>query len=566
MKGIYRISLRAFLAALVACTVFVSTLLGSALFAFPATAFAVPSKNLDVTLGETLDVGESDGPGSDTVEDGAPTGGRLIVRLKDGVRRPFSMLSGVEDGTSPTPVPYADGYFVADSLADVQSWLDAGLVEYLGPDAELELLGDLPDDPRIPDQWYLNLIEAMDAWDSGLTGDGVTVAVIDSGVYRAHEDLNYERISGYSFLGLPENYDSYDDRTGHGTFVTGLLAAETGNATGIAGLTDQVNILSLRCFSNDGVGDYNSGSGLVSTVLSAIGYAIEQDVDIINMSFGGTDRALLSPLEDRLQEAADEGIILVAAAGNNGTGTLVYPAAYDCVIGVGMVNSSGTVDPKSQRNESVFVTAPGSGVLSLGYASPESYSTGSGTSYAAPMVSAMAAMVKQANRAIDGPGFQELLRASCVDKGAEGYDIAYGWGLINAGNLSDALSLPYDIVYECNGGSLQGEPGLDYPIEYTVDRTAPVMLPEPESVLQEPDRDGFAFAGWFADPGFVGEAITVVPPDSVGDLVFYAKWIEESSMAMSSVTVLGIPAEVDEVIRRHDLSGRTPGGGLTWAP
>ena len=129
------------------------------------------------------------------------------------------------------------------------------------------------------------------------------MAVIDSGIYREHEDLNYEIIGGYSFLGLPENFASYDDRTGHGTFVTGILASQGDNEKGLAGLTDQVNILSLRCFSSDGSGDYNSGSGMVSTVLSAIGYAMEQNVDVINMSFGGTNEAALLPLEEKLGNA-----------------------------------------------------------------------------------------------------------------------------------------------------------------------------------------------------------------------------------------------------------------------
>ncbi len=505
-----------------------AALLISILSAYPAVAFAVPREVLG-------DLAKND---------------RLIVRLKDGAVSPFRMLSAI--GVGPTPIPHADGYFVAESFEEIQDWIDAGLVDYVGPDAELELLDDplmeglFADDPRMADQWYLDLIDVADAWGRGLTGDGVTVAVIDSGIYREHEDLNYGRITGYSFLGFPENFGSYDDRTGHGTFVTGLMAAEMGNARGIAGISSQVDILSLRCFSNDGVGDYNTGSGMVSTVLSAIGYAMEQNADVINMSFGGTNEALLLPLKEKLEEAAAKGIILVAAAGNSGTDILYYPAAYDCVIGVGMVDGTGTVDAKSQRNESVFITAPGSGVLSLGHMSPQSYSTGTGTSYATPVVSAMAAMVKQANSAIDNEGFEALLRVSSVDRGIEGYDTDYGWGLVNVGNLAEVLFQPFTIIYECNGGNLSGEPGPDYIVSYTVDRTTPAVLPEPE-------RDGRVFAGWFDNAQCSGQRLTVVPQSSVGDLTFYAKWIEESSMALSSVTVLGISAAIDE----SDSSGMT---------
>lgn len=551
--------------------------------ALTAPAFCL---NLGVAYAAPLVVSDIVAGGDGGMDSGgAATEGRYIVRLRDDAVRPFSMLS--VGGASVVPIAYADGYYLAGSLDDIQVWLDAGLVEYVTPDVELELLedpstgglsaerlqgssfsaGELlagaypmgdppdddpsslpPDDPRFPDQWYLDLIDAAGAWDKGLNGDGIKVAVIDSGVYRQHEDLNYERISGRSFLGIPENYESYDDRTGHGTFVTGLLAAEKGNGMGIAGLSDGVNVLSLRCFSTDGVGDYNSGSGKVSTVSSAIGYAMEQNVDVINMSFGGTglkEEDLLT-LKDILEKAAAQGIILVAAVGNLGNSMLYYPAAFDCVIGVGMVNSAGTVDPNSQRNESVFVTAPGSGVLSLGYALPQSYSTGSGTSYATPMVTAMAAMVKQVNPAIDNMGFAELLRISSVDKGIEGYDTAYGWGLVSVANLVDVLSQPFNITYECTGGSLSGEPGNDYIVSYTIDRATPASLPEPT-------WDGHLFAGWFDNADCRGEPVTVVPPASVGDVVYYAKWIETSSMAMSSVTVSGIPAVIDE----SDTTGRT---------
>ncbi len=490
--------------------------------------------------------------------DGSASTGRLIVRLKDGVKVPRESESpgpsrtplGLLAVANVTAIPYAQGYFLADGIDEIAELIAAGLVEYAVPDADLELLGSgggfPPDDPRLGDQWHLDLIQASHAWEKGLTGQGVKVAVIDSGVYRDHEDFDYTKISGYSFLGLPEHSQSYDDRTGHGTFVTGLAAAEMGNGKGIAGIASGADILSLRCFSDSDEGDYNAGSGTLAAVLSAIGYAMDQHVDVINMSFGGANEAALLPMREKLQEAADQGIILVAAAGNSGTAALVYPAAYDFVIGVGMVDSTGTVDVRSQRNESVFVTAPGSGVLSLGYLSPQAYSSGTGTSYAAPMVSAMAAIVKQANRAIDNEGFQELLRLSAADKGPAGYDTSYGWGLVNMANLVDLLSQPFRITYECGGGNLSGEPGLDYIADYTIDQAHAAELPSPE-------REGFFFGGWFDNPAFSGSRVECVPSDSVGDVVFYAKWIAESDIAMSGISVMGIPAAVCE----EDPTGMT---------
>ncbi|MGI6627084.1 MAG: S8 family serine peptidase [Bacillota bacterium] len=468
-------------------------------------------------------------------------GNGYIIRLKDNVPARFSLFTAMERG--PVPVAFAEGFYTVESLEDIRDLLDAGLVEYAGPNAELELLDTTPgdpltNDPLVAQQWYLDLIEAAGAWEAGLTGEGVTVAVIDSGIYREHEDLNYGLIGGYSFLGLPENFASYDDRTGHGTFVTGILASQGNNEKGLAGLTDHVNILSLRCFSSDGNGDYNSGSGMVSTVLSAIGYAMEQNVDVINMSFGGTNEAALLPLAEKLQEASEQGIILVAAAGNGGSSTLYYPAAFDCVVGVGMVDESGNIDPKSQRNSSVFVTAPGSGVSGLGCTATRPYVTGTGTSYAASMVSAMAVIVKQTDAAIDGGSFRTLLRDSSEDRGDAGYDTSYGYGLVNIGRLVQALSKPYAINYDCGYGSLDGEEGTDYPVSYTVDRSSAVTLPVPI-------RDGYTFGGWYDNPSCTGTALTIVPPGSVGDLTYYAKWFNKADSALSGVTVLGVSAVTD---------------------
>lgn len=490
----------------------------------PVTALAFAAQGLSADLTEAA--GKENG---------------YIIRLKDNVPTRFSLFTAVERG--PVPIAFAQGFYTVESLEDIRGLLDAGLVEYAGPNAELELLDTTPgdpltNDPLVAQQWYLDLIEAAGAWDAGLTGKDVTVAVIDSGIYREHEDLNYEIIGGYSFLGLPENFASYDDRTGHGTFVTGILASQGNNEKGLAGLTDQVNILSLRCFSSDGSGDYNSGSGMVSTVLSAIGYAMEQNVDVINMSFGGTNEAALLPLEEKLEEAAAQGIILVAAAGNGGSNTLYYPAAFDCVTGVGMVDQSGTVDPRSQRNSSVFVAAPGSGVPGLGYTDTRSYLNGSGTSYSASMVSAMAVMVKQTDSAIDGVGFRTLLRDSSEDRGDAGYDTSYGYGLVNIGRLVQALSRPYAINYDCGDGNIEGVAGTDYPAAYTINRLSPVVLPIPV-------RDGHIFEGWYSDPGYTGTALDAVLPGSVGDVTYYAKWYNKADSALSSVTVLGISAVAD---------------------
>ncbi len=500
---------------------------------------------LSLLLALSLLLGGLPAMAADTLPDeGSPTG--YIVRLKDSAPSLRMLRSAPAEME---PIPYADGYYTAGSLEEIQGLIDAGLVEYVVPDAELELLDDpLTNDPGLAQQWYIDMLEAGDAWDGGMDGSGVTVAVIDSGIYGGHEDLGGMRLSlaSRSFLGNQNDEGAVahiTDYTGHGTLVTGILAAEKDNGTGTAGLTDGVTILSLRCFSSTGTGVYHENSGKVSAVISAISYAIEQDVDVINMSFGGESRQTLLPMLEPLEKAAEQGILLVAAAGNGGEvgdgSAYYYPAAFDCVVGVGSVDVNGVKASRSQRNDSVWVTAPGVDIYGLGYTGVNSYRTDSGTSFAAPMVSAMAAMVKQADGEIDQEGFEKLLKMSAVDAGVTGYDTSYGWGIVNIGLLAEALTKNNSISYVLSGGRLEGTAGTDYINAYAVNRGAS------EATLPVPVWNGegaYSFAGWYDNAALSGSPVTEVPQGTVGDVTYYAKWEQQEDVSLSGVTVRGIGA------------------------
>ncbi|MEG2679680.1 MAG: S8 family serine peptidase, partial [Oscillospiraceae bacterium] len=345
-----------------------------------------------------------------------PQTGGYVFKLSE--HAPLLLSSG-DSESGIASIPYTEGYFTVDTLAELQPWIDAGLVEYAVPDATLTLFdAPVPNDPALSQQWYADSLGISAAWNAGLDGSGVKVAVIDSGLYKEHEDLVGATLTGRNFLGGSANIpEAWDDKLGHGTLVTGLLAARTDNALGVAGLADGVSILSLRCFASETSGSIDSGSGSVSTILKAIGYAMTQNVDVINMSFGGSNAAVLKPLGEQLKKAAEQGILLVAAAGNEGNGVLQYPAAFPCVTGVGNVKNDGSVAHSSQRNSSVYVTAPGTNIYGLGYHAEALYRRDSGTSFSSPIVAALAALVKQADGAINNDGFRALLLECAQDKG-----------------------------------------------------------------------------------------------------------------------------------------------------
>jgi len=458
-----------------------------------------------------------------------------LVEARPMLRSLGSEETDVDAGDSLQAIPYADGFYIADSLEDVQALLDAGLVEYVEPNDTIYLLGDdggsALTDPLITQEWYLDTLGMETAWDAGLDGTGVKVAVVDSGLWSTHEDFVGLTLDSNSKSFIAGD-DSITDTTGHGTFVSGILSAQRNNAMGLAGLVDRSNLLVLRCFAGTTTD--------TATIVSALSYAVAQGANVINMSFGGASESLAASLRDVLSDAAEQGILLVAAAGNDGTAGYQYPAALDSVVGVGMVDREGAVADRSQKNDSVFVAAPGYGIPGVGYSGDSDYiSSSSGTSYAAPMVSALAVMVKQVNKSIDSVGFQTLLKLCAVDRGDEGYDTSYGWGMVSAAALATALFADYSIAYECGGGSISQS---DYPTAYTIGRTEAATLPTGIT------RSGWTFTGWYTDAACTGQTVTTVPAGAVGNQTYYAGWVENTDISLRSVAVQGVATEADALV------------------
>lgn len=275
-------------------------------------------------------------------------------------------------------------------------------------------------DPFMTRQWYLNSIGAYDAWDivGSSPGDDIVVAVVDSGVNYVHGDLIdnmwineselygvdgmdddgngvTDDICGASFnaedmFGETVSGDPYDtDTDAHGTHVAGIIAMAGGNGGG-RGVAYGAKIMAVKAGGSD-------GSFLVSDVISAVNYAVNMGADVINMSFGATQK---SEVLEQLLEKASKNSILVAAAGNEQTSTdtsKMYPAAYPFVIGVMAEDENGNIpywsnyDTGSENRISYDIAAPGVDIYSTVF--DDSYKYLSGTSMAAPMVSAAAAVL-----------------------------------------------------------------------------------------------------------------------------------------------------------------------------
>lgn len=318
-----------------------------------------------------------------------------------------------------------------------------------------------PNDSLYQQQYALKKIQAAAAWDIERGSDKVLVAVIDTGIDYNHpdiienlwinsgEDLNKNgRVDGSDFNGVDDDgngfvddirgWDFTDapnypaagdylirdndpmDEHGHGTGVSGLIAASTDNRKGVAGLAHNCRVMPLRAFNANGYGEEDDAA-------SAILYAVANGARVINMSFG--DVFVSNVLDDVIKYAYSNGVLLVASSGNSSTDQIHYPSGFAETISVGATDENDALAGYSNFGPSVDLVAPGSSVLSLDL--QNSYRNWSGTSFSAPLVSAAAALLLSNQPDLDVDAVRAKLVNSTDDLGDPGWDKRFGAGRLN---------------------------------------------------------------------------------------------------------------------------------------
>ncbi|MCX7791937.1 MAG: S8 family peptidase, partial [Chloroflexaceae bacterium] len=276
-----------------------------------------------------------------------------------------------------------------------------------------------PNDPAFPQQWGLRAIQAPEAWTS-TTGGPIVVAVLDSGVDGEHPDLAGKVLPGHNALnGGP---DARDDN-GHGTAVAGLIAANTNNDAGIAGLCWECRILPVKVVDARGIGNDAS-------LAAGIRWAADNGARVINMSLGGEGDSRV--LREAIDYAAGRGIVLVAASGNErqAGNPVTYPAAYPSVIAVGATGNGDTITGFSNTGDYLDLAAPGVGLWTT--LPGGRYGPPNGTSFSSPYAAGTAALVLTQRPDLGWSDVGCILKASADDKGPPGKDPEYGWGRLNA--------------------------------------------------------------------------------------------------------------------------------------
>lgn len=249
-----------------------------------------------------------------------------------------------------------------------------------------------------------------------------TIGLIDTGINHDHEALKGQSIEVLSGLDLRGNPSQRD----HGTAVAALLVGRSDSST--PGLLPGARLLAVDAFYRDGgTADRTD----VITLVRALEALAERDVRVVNMSLSGSPNEIL---KRAIASAQAKGMIIVAAAGNNGAGAEPsYPAAYPGVIAVTAVDKKLAIYSRATQGEYIDLAAPG---VDLWVASADGGgSLKSGTSYAVPFISAAAAILSASSDTFHSTDLQAILESNTLDLGLPGRDKTYGYGLLQAANL-----------------------------------------------------------------------------------------------------------------------------------
>ena len=281
-------------------------------------------------------------------------------------------------------------------------------------------------DPLRARQWGLDVIHADEAH-SVTRGDGAVVAVIDTGVQADHEDLQGRLLAGKDFV---DNDDTPQDGNGHGTHVSGIVAASADNGIGVDSVAPGAKVLPIRVLGDD-------GSGSDEQVAKGVDYAVAQHADVINLSLGGLPIDALvgsGEFQTSVQRAVDAGVVVVSAAGNDSLPLCEQPGVSGRILCVGAIDRRGMRSFfSSGDNDSVM--APGGSSAGgdediLSTVPPSQYAEIAGTSQATPHVAGVAALL--VSLGVRGGDAVDRIKATARDAGPAGPDLMFGVGVVDA--------------------------------------------------------------------------------------------------------------------------------------
>ncbi len=332
-----------------------------------------------------------------------------------------------------------------------------------GLDAPIRAFGwpsdGAPNDPLFGLQSDLAAIGVAPAWTRTTGNPGVVVAVLDTGIDASHSEFAGRLVAGYNALtgvaGGPADFAPTADDNGHGTHVSGTIAAAANNGAMIAGIAPNVSIMPIKVLNVDGEGDFGG-------LASGMNWAVAHGARIITMSLGGT----LAPgtvafLQNTFNAAHAAGVVVIAASGNDGAAIDEYPCNFIHVICVGSTTNDGSaVSAFSTRTAALALVAPGEQIAST--LPGNGYGYGSGTSMATPHVTGAVALLRSLDPQITPDGVLGLLAQSARPLASGGRNAESGYGLLQVGaalDLAAGAPTPTPTASPTPSPSPTGDPG-----------------------------------------------------------------------------------------------------------
>jgi hypothetical protein len=278
-------------------------------------------------------------------------------------------------------------------------------------------IAEEPGDPYYAAQWGLPRVAAPAAWEVS-SGAGVVVAVLDTGIDAGHPDLQGEMAAGYDFVN--DDDDPADDH-GHGTRMGGIIVAQHDNGEGVAGVAPSAVLMPVKVLDDNGLGAY-------SAVASGITYAVDHGARVINLSLVGPVASDL--LQAAIDYATARDVVVVAAAGNDGSGVPTYPAAAAGVVAVSAIDERDARPSFSNYGAWIGFAAPGVDIVTTSLGG--GYASSVGTSPAAAFGSGIFALLFAADPTLSRGDAIARVYGGTVDLGRSGWDPYFGWGRADA--------------------------------------------------------------------------------------------------------------------------------------
>lgn len=353
--------------------------------------------------------------------------GRLLVKFNSKTdpthaRQIVAALGARDANEIPgTGVHVVELPYRASETAFANAFAARAEVEFAEPDWLLTPQQTLPNDPLFP-AWYLDRIDAPNAWLTTTGHSNVTIAILDSGIDTSHPDLVAKLVPGRNIY---NNNDDTRDVFGHGTAVAGIAGAASNNGIGVASVAWGCGIMPIRISDT-------SGMATAANIASGLSWAADHGARVANVSYYVTGSKTISSAARYFQS---KGGVVVAAAGNYGVHETTPDDPY--ILTIGATDPQDVLYNYSNRGNNLDLVAPGNNTTTL---LGGLYGAGGGTSFAAPVVAGVAALMFSANPALTPAELVDILKRNADDLGPTGWDSVFGNGRVNAAQAVTAAA------------------------------------------------------------------------------------------------------------------------------